>query len=482
MNEAVVGVLGLAVGLPPLVALCVHYYDVAQSYTNSNKELAAFCPILGWEHQRFSDWKAQAMSPVGNTFDDDDAAVENLTIACLQQIAAAFDNAQTLAEAYGAPKLFDLSTPHTNAPERAATLRRIAWALKGARDVEALCIRLKRYNDMLDAIWKRSRAAVARRVLPELDGLNNADGLRLIEVALNRQEDAEYRELASSVRLRRLCLEVKLAEEARFASASVAQQSFHRLDLSHSDFPPDFSRDQPHPTRTVIRGKNVMLEWKEFPRSPPPSSAMTQYEYDKIVDTNVRGLAYVLAERSKPWRLKALSCMGYYQSPTDEALTRVCFAFELPITNGDPLSLQDLMEGRQSYREGRFHLGDQFTLAQGLASSVCQLLFAGWLHKGIRSSSIYFFPPSLAGAVTASWRADPKEFSLMGYQLARLTNTAATSVKPPSSGSDDKALERWGYMHPLYGQSNDSDNNTNNNIYQPHHDIYSLGIALIEIA
>ena len=64
MGEVVTGALGLAlgvaVGLPPLVAVCVEYYDAAKSYMSSKKELAELCPLFGWEHKRFSDWQAQA--------------------------------------------------------------------------------------------------------------------------------------------------------------------------------------------------------------------------------------------------------------------------------------------------------------------------------------------------------------------------------------------------------------------------------------
>jgi serine/threonine protein kinase len=308
---------------------------------------------------------------------------------------------------------------------------------------------------------------VARKLLPELDGINSVGGLRKIEEALKREEDLEYRELASAVRFRRQCLELKF----RSSSSDIGLDRMEAVNLSkalnlnYEDFPKDFFKAQPPHQNTVIDGKDVLIEWKHYARKAPLS--MTQRAYDTEVNENIRHLAHVLAEDLKPWRLRALDCVGYHERQEEGQFIRVCFAFNLPkASSSELISLQTLMEEAQTYEKGRFFLGDQFTLAQGLASAVYQLHFSGLLHKGIRSSNIHFFKPASA---PETWRADPNDFFLMGYELSRMIATPSVSAKP--GDTPDSAR----YVHPKYWDSVETG-------FRPYYDIYSLGVVLIEIA
>jgi hypothetical protein len=76
--------------------------------------------------------------------------------------------------------------------------------------------------------------------------------------------------------------------------------------------------------------------------------------------------------------------------------------------NPEPLNLRRLIEDRKTHPEYVFYLGDRFTLAQGLANTVYQLLYLSWLHKGIRSENVQFYRPA---GVEEPWRANPEDFS-----------------------------------------------------------------------
>ncbi|KAK0644332.1 hypothetical protein B0T16DRAFT_392701 [Cercophora newfieldiana] len=392
----------------------------------------------------------------------DSAAVEDLTIACLENISDAFNDARNPSCISGTRKALALGGHPRITLEHDPSHRKAVWAIEGPRNMENLCRQLRIYNDMLDIVWKRSHAAVARRLLPDLNGINSIDGLQLIEKSFR---GGNCLELASTIRFRQACLEERIKDGGH--SACVVPGDIHhsaKLGLNACDFPPDFFSPQLH--HTTIGEKVVLLEWKEFPKSPGMASTLSQSEYDHHANANIQGLARVLAKHSKPETLRTLNCVGCYQIPTGGSSKRVCFAFEPPAgPSTEPISLQDLIDGSQSYREGRFLLGDQFAFAQGLASSVYQLLFADWPHKGIRSNSVYFFKPRSA---ERGWRADPKTFFLMGYQLAMI-DTIHSFVEI------DLDIEHQRYVDPRLCQRKKI-------TYEPQHDIYSLGIVLIEIA
>lgn len=111
--------------------------------------------------------------------------------------------------------------PPTAPTKRAPSHRKPVGTLQGCWNTEALCCQLTSCNDMLDIIWKSSSGRVARRLLPEFDGIDNIEGLRLIEDVLRRWNDDEYLELAALVRLRQLCLETGLSEKRLLTSTGL---------------------------------------------------------------------------------------------------------------------------------------------------------------------------------------------------------------------------------------------------------------------
>jgi hypothetical protein len=131
-------------------------------------------------------------------------------------------------------------------------------------------------------------------------------------------------------------------------------------------------------------------------------------------------LVRILAEGLKPWRLRALDCVSFYKVEETKPYHKVCFLFKVPQSPiSNPVTLQQLIEQGQRPPEKHFYFGHQFTLAAELAAAVYQVLQAGWLHKGIRSSNIQFYKPIEA---TENWQPDPKDFYLMGYEFTGSTS------------------------------------------------------------
>ena len=188
----------------------------------------------------------------------------------------------------------------------------------------------------------------------------------------------------------------------------------------------------------------------------------------RFIEMSIRELSHMLAATSKPWRLKALDCVGFHEVEDNQRVQRVAFAFNVPDgMQPQPTTLRQLIESRKRPEDRGIYIGDRFTLAQGLASAYYQLLYLGWLHKGIRNENVQFYRST--SEAEDDWQPDPKKFYLMGYEFSRPISSASLSVKPEET--EDSAR----YRHPRYLDSVRAQ-------YEPAFDMYSLGIVLSEIA
>lgn len=458
------GPLGIALSLPGLVLTCVQYYELFESFIHARKELAAIAPLFGYQRIRFQSWQTQFM-PDGESLLTTDVAKENLTIAIVDQIEMTFLKAQNLARDHGERKLYtwEVKRPSKEArTEKVSPLQNIAWALRGENEAKTLLDLLKSYNEALDAVWNRSADAVARQVIPELEGFNTVSGLLLIEEALAREDDERSRDLHYSVRLRRIALENAEGKGRGDALLSGWEsiQSTKRLKLGARDIEgsDQFSSNN-LPSSATLRGQQVLLEWKAYKTQPP--LGVDDQEYKDTISDSIRELACMLAE-FKPRRLRALDCVGFRSIASNDPYRRVCFAFSIPSeTTSQNVTLHHLIQNQNWYLGGRFDLGRE------LAATVYQVLHAGWLHKGISSRAVKFFNPL---AAADKWQPDAIKFYLTGYEFSRPINQPALSSKPHLTTED----AAW-YQHPDYRNGSQTG-------YRPMFDLYSLGVVLVEIA
>ncbi|KAI9706667.1 MAG: hypothetical protein M1836_003676 [Candelina mexicana] len=172
-----------------------------------------------------------------------------------------------------------------------------------------------------------------------------------------------------------------------------------------------------------------------------------------VLASRVQSLVLLL-QLPNPGTFRSLRCIG---SIRDVRKPAQLFIFECP-TGHAPNSLL-------SYLPTSFipSVEERWCLGETLATTLLHLHASGWLHKGLRSENVLFFPP------TASSPRSLEEPYLMGYEYARRDEPGEISDKP--SNEPAHAI----YRHPnAQGPISDS--------FIKAYDIYALGLVLIEIA
>jgi len=169
--------------------------------------------------------------------------------------------------------------------------------------------------------------------------------------------------------------------------------------------------------------------------------------------THVRDLARLLAT-SEPSKLGLLKCLGVL--PTEKASGKPYqfqFLFEVPARCENPRSLRCLLE------QPHTPLDVKFELAKSLARSVMSVHTATFVHKNIRPESIIVFEQKNSRL--------PFPF-LIGFERFRPAAAQTNLV-------GDMSWERNLYRHPRRQGILPED------MYIMQHDIYSLGVCLLEV-
>lgn len=183
-------------------------------------------------------------------------------------------------------------------------------------------------------------------------------------------------------------------------------------------------------------GKKVLLDTTTYPEGTNRKEA-------------VRDLARLLSIPEIP-DLHLLRCVGVVQLHT----AQFQYIFALPERcHGVPCSLREILAGPPPSLDVKFHM------AKSLAKAVASLHAADFVHKNIRPETIIVFEDM------------DKERSipyLVGFEDLRPSDAHSSLIS-------DKLWERNLYRHPtrqgLHPQQN----------YVMQHDIYSLGVCLLEI-
>jgi hypothetical protein len=227
--------------------------------------------------------------------------------------------------------------------------------------------------------------------------------------------------------------------------------------------------------------QRVWIEWKEYDYqtsgspSPPPL----------IVD-RVQRLASLLHHKPKPEAFRVPQCLGYFdnakakhsdsgvdsEGDDDGVDTRIGFVFEKPkdadiSPETTPISLFDLINSAPKPR-----VTERIRVAHAVANCLLYLHSCEWLHKGLRSHNIVFFPLTTKSKHGVKTKIDYSKPYLSGFDFARPARADEQTEIPGDNGAYNL------YRHP----------NTQGHGYGPREsfrksfDIYSLGVVMVELA
>lgn len=208
------------------------------------------------------------------------------------------------------------------------------------------------------------------------------------------------------------------------------------------------SRDIVKPTNLNLStmrqtGKQVLLDTTTYPEGTDQRQAMNF----------VRGLARLLSSPEIP-NLGLLQCLGVLRLNEDDGRTRQFqYIFGLPPQDSPPSSLRGLLSQPSPSLDAKFHL------AKSLAKALTSLHAADFVHKNIRPETIIVLEDA------------NKEKSipyLVGFESLRPSEARSSLVS-------DMAWERNIYRHPSRQGLRPQE------YYTMQHDIYSLGVCLLEI-
>ena len=207
--------------------------------------------------------------------------------------------------------------------------------------------------------------------------------------------------------------------------------------------------------------QHVWVEWKAYNTT-----------YDRPSDEHLplpKNLKRVkelvtLLQSDKPIQFCAPRCLGFFNDRDDKKNSnhdaRFGLVFEKPKNCASPLSLRQMI-----FKAPKASLTDRVTLAHKISTCVLYLHAVNWLHKGLRSDGVMFFPNSDSDTSSIT---DPY---ITGYEYSRPDKDGETTTTAVEH-ADYLML----YVHPNY-QGYEA-----KGTYRKTFDIYSLGIILLEIA
>ncbi|MCJ1392981.1 hypothetical protein MMC18_005853 [Xylographa bjoerkii] len=201
----------------------------------------------------------------------------------------------------------------------------------------------------------------------------------------------------------------------------------------------------------------VWVEWKYYLRHPSDEGP------PKLLQSMVSNLTALLHDNQKPAQFRAPDCLGYFDDP-DSDRHRFGLVFKKPIQSYSARSTLMTLHGL--FQSRKPSLTARIKLASSISNSISYLHSTNWLHKGLRSQNIVFLD-------------DPAHINfgqpyLCGFDYSRPAEASNLTQAPPQDPEQDI------YRHPDVQGSASRDGKSGG--FKKVHDIYSLGIVLMEIA
>jgi len=165
-----------------------------------------------------------------------------------------------------------------------------------------------------------------------------------------------------------------------------------------------------------------------------------------------------------------LRCNGFSAEPVRY---RFALRFQYPVGKTRPHTLRHLLTHASNQSPGiRHSLSDRIALVRKLASAVLYVHSCGFVHKNIRPENILIFDTIAPEGTNPAKTAFPNvigEPFLVGFDSVRKATAASSMI----------LVEEWKkniYLHPDRHRMAQGDE------FTMRHDIYSLGVVLLEVS
>ncbi|KAJ4258840.1 hypothetical protein NW762_007927 [Fusarium torreyae] len=367
---------------------------------------------------------------------------------------------------------------------------RLRWAVSDKGKIEDVLNKLTSLNDYLNELLNnqqlQSLTAQHTRTSYQIIQLNNkVDHLCELftagRFALSGLDERGYRNATDHK------LEADLASLAQFKAlmsiietASLTEKTWSKLGLDEMRcnrplrIPVDEIEflDEPatkSASRVPVRYKpadaswrRVWIEWKALSKTTDHKNSEAN---NRRIFKRFEALVELLRQDHAVKEFSTMRCLGYYVQGQGTAQLQHGFVFENPqgvAPTAQPISLKEHL-----LTSSTPSLTTRVRLMRALAGFVEKLHAVNWLHKGLRNQNVIFFPDYHE-------EVDLTKPYLSGFDYSRPEDANDMSETAPTVASEDL------YRHPaVQGEPKD---NSEGHGFKKYHDIYSLGIILLEIA
>ncbi|KAH7395934.1 prion-inhibition and propagation-domain-containing protein [Cadophora sp. MPI-SDFR-AT-0126] len=346
-------------------------------------------------------------------------------------------------------------------------MRKCRWMVHDSKRFEEMVKQLRDFNDSLDRLVS-PRSQIRQGIRLDTEILQNTpdSDLAILERATAGTRPALSNAASTRARVSRLESQAPPRDELPpMAPLRRLEIALDQLDLrSHP------SRESQIRTLAIYQPRNgeardVLVELRKF------DSGLTPFTRDATIK-RATSLAHILSSpthKDPTSTVRKLNCAGYFV--TDE---QVGYVFDLPEgvnTSKSPRSLLSLLYDHEVGEEEREDLDkpsleERFALGKALCKCIYYLHVSELVHKSIRSDNILFFQGE--GDRSDKLRLD--EPYVTGFDHSRPDGPDDPTMTKTTSSPDERR-----YRHPEF-QTSTSRRSTKI------HDLYSLGLVLLEIA
>lgn len=334
------------------------------------------------------------------------------------------------------------------------------WGVTDRKSLEDNLERLQSWNDRIYWLLPEFEISpVKSRVRTLL--VRDFDDKRMLE-GIGRAAKIHDPEISKSAALTIQVLDV--SQNNRNCGCEKYNIPYSRLRMQDGDLGSSGILRQSRPSSGIgdpNAGSTVFVEWLNY-------SGLDKSQ-EKVARDRIHTLCHIL-DTDKPNALQTLRFLGYVQNFEDKHIGIVS---QVEDATQPLVSLRQLLDSgtTSSSLYPRLSLGQRFSLALQLCKAFLELHTARWLHRGFSSHCILLR--------ATAFDVQSKAAVVCGFQYAR--PIGSTQVSLPLSHND--LAQRSYYLHPdvRHDRQGGSESQETYIKYQAHHDIFSLGIVLLEL-